>query len=59
MARPKSKNELLEQAQVNFDKLWKLIDSMSAQALKTDFDFSNDAKKKNYTGLGIRTSEMC
>jgi len=46
VARPKSKNELLEQAQVNFDKLWKLIDSMSAQALKTDFDFSNDAKKK-------------
>jgi len=46
MARPKTKEELIEAAGVNFDKLWKLIDSMSEKVLNTEFDFSDDLKKK-------------
>ncbi len=46
MARPKTKDELIEAALVNFDKLWKLIYSMPEEALNTEFDFSGDVKKK-------------
>jgi hypothetical protein len=46
MARPKTKQELIEQSQVNFDKLWQVIDSMSTRALETEFDFDSDPKKK-------------
>lgn len=46
MARPKTKDELLEAAQLNYDKLLKLIDSMTEIELDTEFDFSADTKKK-------------
>ncbi|MCL3781434.1 ClbS/DfsB family four-helix bundle protein [Prolixibacteraceae bacterium JC049] len=46
MARPTTKEALIETANSNFDKLWQIIDSMSDQALNTEFDFSSDIKKK-------------
>lgn len=46
MARPKTKDELLEAAELNYDKLLKLIDSMTDTELSTEFDFSADTKKK-------------
>ncbi|MGN0496293.1 MAG: ClbS/DfsB family four-helix bundle protein [Lachnospiraceae bacterium] len=46
MARPKTKDELLEVAELNYDKLLKLIDSMTEIELNTEFDFSADTKKK-------------
>ncbi len=41
MARPKTKDELVEAANANFEKLWQVIDNMSEKALNTEFDFSN------------------
>ena len=46
MARPKSKSDLVEAASTNNEKLWNVIDSMTEQELNTDFDFSDDLKKK-------------
>jgi hypothetical protein len=46
MARPKTKKDLTQAADSNFEKLWKLIDSMSEKDLKIEFDFSDDIKKK-------------
>ena len=46
MPRPKTKDELIEAAEANFGKLWKLIDSMSEEALNTEFNISSDVKKK-------------
>lgn len=46
MPRPQTKNDLMEAASSNYDKLLKLIDSMTENELSTEFDFSSDAKKK-------------
>ncbi len=46
MARPKSKVELIEASNTNFDKLMSFISSMSEKELSTEFDFSNNEKKK-------------
>ncbi len=46
MARPKTKTELIEVSNSNFEKLWQLIDSLSENELNTAFDFSKDEKKK-------------
>lgn len=46
MARPQTKEDLINAATVNYDKLMKLIDSMTEMELSTEFDFSSDAKKK-------------
>ncbi len=46
MARPKTKTELIEAANTNYDKLWNVIDAMPEIVLNTDFDFSQDTKKK-------------
>ncbi|MBQ3515558.1 MAG: ClbS/DfsB family four-helix bundle protein [Lachnospiraceae bacterium] len=46
MPRPQSKNDLIEAANSNYDKLLNLIDSMSEIELNTEFDFSSDIKKK-------------
>jgi len=46
MARPKTKEELITQANEGFEKLCLYIDSMSEEALNTEFDFSNDPGKK-------------
>lgn len=46
MARATTKEELIQAAKRNFEKLWQTIDSMTEKALSTDFDFSDDPKKK-------------
>ena len=46
MARPTTKKDLIEAANSNFEKLWQLIDSMTDKELNTEFDFSDDLKKK-------------
>ena len=46
MARPQTKEELITAAQTKYDQLLALIDSMSPLELETEFDFSDDPKKK-------------
>ncbi len=46
MPRPQTKNELIEAADLNYDKLLKLIESMTEMELSAEFDFSSDIKKK-------------
>jgi hypothetical protein len=46
MARPQTKDELISQADQKFSKLWQFIDSMTDEALNTEFDFSGDLGKK-------------
>lgn len=46
MPRPRSKEELLKAAEENFEKLNRLVDSLSEKDLSTPFDFSMDEKKK-------------
>lgn len=46
MARPQNKEELITAAESTYDKLLKLIDSMSPVELNTEFDFTADTKKK-------------
>jgi len=46
MGRPATKNELIEAANSNFEKLWEVIGSLSEKELNKEFDFSNDLKKK-------------
>ena len=46
MARPATKQDLIDSAVLNFDKLWQTVDAMKDQALAADFDFSGDEKKK-------------
>ena len=46
MARPQTKEALIEAAELNYDKLLKLIESMSTTELNTEFDFTSDTKKK-------------
>lgn len=46
MARPKTKEELIAAATIGFNTLWRLIESMTEDALTTEFDFSGDVSKK-------------
>lgn len=46
MARPKTKEELINKARDNYKKLNELISSLTEEELNTPFDFSNDEKKK-------------
>ena len=46
MPRPKTKKELIEAANTNYQKLNDFIDSMTEAELSTPFDFSADEKKK-------------
>lgn len=46
MARPQTKKDLIEAANLNYEKLLKLMDSMTETELSTEFDFSSDTKKK-------------
>lgn len=46
MPRPQTKNDLLEAASTNYDKLLKMIDSMTELERNTEFDFLADDKKK-------------
>lgn len=45
MARATTKQDLLDNAKVNYEKLEKLICNMSEIELETPFDFTNDEKK--------------
>ena len=46
MARPTTKDDLVEAAKKNFEQLWKIIESMPDGALNTEFNFSSDPKRK-------------
>ena len=46
MPRPRNKEDLLTAAEENFEKLNKLIDSLSEKEMSAPFDFSADEKKK-------------
>ncbi len=46
MARPKTKQDLIEAANTNFEKLWQTIDSLGEKAFATEFDFSDNPKLK-------------
>jgi hypothetical protein len=46
MSRPTTKSELIETANEQFNKMWKLIESMSEDAQHATFNFSEDPKKK-------------
>lgn len=46
MPRPQTKSDLLEAAELNYNKLLELIGSMAETELGTEFDFSSDPKKK-------------
>ncbi|TWU63805.1 hypothetical protein AYI74_17060 [Shewanella algae] len=46
MARAKTKDELVYQAEQKFSQLWCFIDTMPDDALNTDFDFSSDSTNK-------------
>ncbi len=46
MARPRTKNDLLQASNENFEKLWKLIATFSEKEFATAFDFSDNPKLK-------------
>ena len=46
MSRPATKADLLTAANEQFDKLWKLIDSMTDAERNTPFHFGDDPKEK-------------
>lgn len=46
MARPTSKNDLIKTGITNYEKLWTLINSMTEKELNTEFNFSDEVKKK-------------
>ncbi len=46
MPRPRTKKDLIETSNTNFQKLWEIIDSLSEKEFNTPFDFSNNPKLK-------------
>ncbi|NLN97393.1 MAG: ClbS/DfsB family four-helix bundle protein [Eubacteriaceae bacterium] len=46
MARPTSKNDLINASQIKYKKLYDLVASLTEKELDTPFDFSADVKKK-------------
>ena len=46
MPRARSKDDLLNFSEENYSILLKMIDGMSENQLNTEFDFSDDASKK-------------
>lgn len=46
MARPRTKNDLINAANENYEKLNLVISNLTEKELTTPFDFSNDEKKK-------------
>lgn len=46
MARPKTKEELIKAATLNYEILWEIISGLTEQEIKIPFDFSQDLKKK-------------
>ncbi|MBS7578166.1 MULTISPECIES: ClbS/DfsB family four-helix bundle protein [unclassified Enterococcus] len=48
MARPKTKNELIEAAEASFTKMWQLIDSITEQQQERDFNFGSQIGKETH-----------
>ncbi len=46
MARPKTKDELINVANTNYEKLMTMVSELSEEEFNTAFDFSKDEKKK-------------
>lgn len=46
MPRPSTKEDLIQQSQLNFDKLWKVLEEIDSKGLSTTLDFSDEPKKK-------------
>lgn len=46
MGRPTTKTDLISSAATNYEKLNTLIEGLTEKELSTEFDFSNDEKKK-------------
>ncbi len=46
MARPTTKNDLIQVSNANFEKIWQQIDMLTETELSTEFDFSNQPNKK-------------
>ena len=46
MARPKTKEELIKAATLNYEILWEVVFGLTEQEMKIPFDFSQDLKKK-------------
>ncbi len=46
MPRPTTRDDLILKANSNFENLWQTAASMNKEALKQEFDFSGDEKKK-------------
>lgn len=46
MPRPATKPDLIEAANTQFDKLWKMIDSMTEEEQNATFNFGDDFNKK-------------
>ncbi|MDR0508597.1 MAG: ClbS/DfsB family four-helix bundle protein, partial [Candidatus Methanoplasma sp.] len=46
MPRPTTKDELISAANEQFDKMWKLIDSMTEEAQNAAFCFDSSGKKE-------------
>ncbi len=46
MARPRTKVDLIEASNANFEKLWKTIEALSKEVFTADFDFSDNPKLK-------------
>ena len=45
MARPQSKNDLLQESQKNWDKLWELLEKIDSEGITTTLDFSDEPKR--------------
>lgn len=45
MARPTTKNDLIEQSNTNFEKLLKILDEMAVETLTSEFRFEGDKFK--------------
>ena len=58
MARPTTKEELLKVANEQFEKLWKLIDTMSTEGQNTEFDFDEDFLQKQKETHWIRDRNL-
>ena len=58
MARPQSKNDLLQESQKNWDKLWELLEKIDSEGITTTLDFSDEPKRTKLIGQGIRMSRM-
>lgn len=46
MARPRTKEDLLQQSRENFTKLWDLLEMIAVKGITTELDFSDDPKRK-------------